>query len=73
MSVFKDTRTLASQAVKMAEQAFDGRTVDVNDNSTFDNGVITVPSYLCSPIFVNIDNYRDVLIDSGYYTEDQLI
>ena len=73
MSVFKDTRTLASQAVKMAEQAFDGRVVDVNDNSTYDNGVITVPSYLCSPIFVNIDNYRDVLIDSGYYTEDELI
>ena len=72
MSVFKDTRTLASQVVKMVGQIINGETVDVNDTSTYNNGVITVPSFLCEPVFADADNYKTILIDSGYYTEDQL-
>ena len=72
MSVFKDTRTLASQVVKMTGQILKGETVDVNDTSTYDNGVITVPSFLCEPVFADANNYKAILIDSGYYTEDQL-
>ena len=70
MSVFKDTRTLASQVVKMVGQIFNGEEVDVNN--TYENGVMEVPSYLCEPVFANIDNYKELLIDSGYYTEDDL-
>ena len=69
MSVFKDTRTLASQVVKMVGQILKGETVDVNDKETYNNGKITVPSYLCEPVFANKDNYKKILIDSGYYTE----
>ena len=72
MSVFKDTRTLASQVVKMVSQIVNGETVDVNDTDTYNNGVITVPSYLCEPVFADASNYKELLIDSGYYTEDQL-
>jgi putative multiple sugar transport system substrate-binding protein len=72
MSVFKDTRTLASQVVKMTGQILRGETVDVNDTSTYNNGVITVPSFLCEPVFADANNYKEILIDSGYYTEDQL-
>ena len=72
MSVFKDTRTLASQVVKMVGQILSGSTVDVNDTSTYNNGVITVPSFLCEPVFADANNYKTILIDSGYYTEDQL-
>ena len=72
MSVFKDTRTLASQVVKMVTQIVNGETVDVNDTDTYNNGVITVPSYLCEPVFADASNYKELLIDSGYYTEDQL-
>ncbi len=72
MSVFKDTRTLASQVVKMTGQILNGETVDVNDTTTYNNGVITVPSFLCEPVFADADNYKEILIDSGYYTEDQL-
>ena len=32
----------------------------------------TVPSYLCSPVFADAGNYQKILIDSGYYTADQL-
>ncbi|MCR5238082.1 MAG: sugar-binding protein [Lachnospiraceae bacterium] len=72
MSVFKDTRTLASQVVKMVGQILSGATVDVNDTETYNNNVITVPSYLCEPVFADANNYKEILIDSGYYTEDQL-
>ena len=72
MSVFKDTRTLASQVVKMVGQILSGQTVDVNDTTTYNNNVITVPSYLCEPVFADANNYKSILIDSGYYTEDQL-
>ncbi|SEQ58478.1 substrate-binding domain-containing protein [Butyrivibrio sp. TB] len=72
MSVFKDTCTLASRVVKMVTQIVNGETVDVNDTDTYNNGVITVPSYLCEPVFADASNYKELLIDSGYYTEDQL-
>ena len=72
MSVFKDTRTLASQVVKMVGQILNGEEVDVNDTETYDNGKGIVPSYLCEPVFADKDNYKELLIDSGYYTEDQL-
>ena len=72
MSVFKDTRTLASQVVKMVGQILNGQTVDVNDTTTYDNGVKVVPSFLCDPVFADANNYKEILIDSGYYTEDQL-
>ncbi|MCR4896091.1 MAG: substrate-binding domain-containing protein [Lachnospiraceae bacterium] len=72
MSVFKDTRTLASQVVKMVGQILKGENVDVNDTSTYDNGVKVVPSFLCEPVFADANNYKTILIDSGYYTEDDL-
>ncbi len=72
MSVFKDTRTLAAQVVKMVGQILAGETVDVNDTETYNNGKITVPSFLCEPVFADVNNYAELLIESGYYTADQL-
>ena len=72
MSVFKDTRTLASQVVKMVTQILKGETVEVNDTTTYNNGKKVVPSYLCSPVFASADNYKTILIDSGYYKEADL-
>ena len=72
MSIFKDTRTLAAQVVKMVGQIINGETVDVNDTSSYDNGTGIIPSFLCEPVFADVNNYKELLIDSGYYTEDQL-
>jgi len=72
MSVFKDTRTLAARVVTMITQILNGEEVEVNDTETYNNNVITVPSYLCVPVFADVNNYKELLIDSGYYTEDQL-
>ena len=70
MSVFKDTRTLAAQVVKMVGQILAGEEVDVNDTETYDNGKKVVPSFLCEPVFANLDNWQELLIDSGYYELD---
>ena len=72
MSVFKDTRTLAAQVVKMVGQILAGEEVDVNDTETYDNNVKVVPSFLCDPVFADANNYTEILIESGYYTADQL-
>lgn len=72
MSVFKDTRVLASQTVKMVNQIVTGLDIEINDSSTYDNGVAIIPSYLCEPVFVDSYNYRELLIDSGYYTDADL-
>lgn len=72
MSVFKDTRKLATQVVKMVDQIMSGEKVDVNDEKSYDNGKGVIPTYLCEPVFADKENYKELLIDSGYYTEDQL-
>lgn len=70
--MFKDTRTLAGVTVKMVDAILSGGEPEINDTSTYNNGVQVVPSYLLEPVAVDITNYKDVLIGSGYYTEDQL-
>jgi putative multiple sugar transport system substrate-binding protein len=72
MSIFKDTRTLAAQVVKMVGQILKGEEVDVNDTETYNNNKKVVPSFLCEPVFADVNNYKELLIESGYYTEDQL-
>ena len=69
MSVFKDTRTLAEKVVGMVDAIMKGSEPEINDTETYDNGVGVVPSYLCDPVIVTVDNYQEMLIDSGYYTE----
>jgi len=72
MSVFKDTRTLAAQVVKMVGQILNGVEVDANDTETYNNNVVVVPSFLCEPVFADVNNYEELLVTSGYYTADQL-
>jgi len=72
MSVFKDTRTLAEQVVKMVQAIVNGEEPEVNDTETYFNGVFVVPTYLCEPVFADINNYEELLIESGYYTREQL-
>lgn len=72
MSIFKDTRTLAEKVVGMVQAIMAGAEPEVNDTTTYDNNVFVVPTYLCAPVFADINNYKELLIDSGYYTEDQL-
>ena len=72
MSVFKDTRTLAKKVVEMVNALVDGKEAEVNDTKTYNNGAKVVPSFLCDPVNVTVDNYKEALIDSGYYKEADL-
>jgi len=72
MSVFKDTRALADEVVKMVEAVLNKQEPEVNNTKDYDNGVKIVPSYLLEPKFVDASNYKALLIDSGYYTEAEL-
>ena len=72
MSIFKDTRTLAAKTTEMVDAIMKGGDAPINDTKTYDNGKGIVPSYLCEPVFADKNNYKELLIDSGYYTADQL-
>ncbi len=72
MSIFKDTRTLAAKTVEMVDALMKGTEPPVNDTETYDNGTGIIPSFLCEPVFADINNYEELLIKSGYYTADQL-
>ncbi|TFB94907.1 multiple monosaccharide ABC transporter substrate-binding protein [Cryobacterium sp. HLT2-28] len=71
-TIYKDTRLLGDEAVKMADDLLNGRTPEVNDTKSYDNKVKIVPTYLFPPKVVTKDNYKELLIDTGYYTEADL-
>ena len=71
-TIYKDTRKLAKQSVTMAEDLLTDKKPEVNDTKSYDNKVKVVPTFLFQPTVVTKDNYKEVLVDSGYYTEADL-
>ena len=71
-TVFKDTRILAQNTIEIIEAIFNEEEVPVNDTETYDNGVKVVPTYLANPISVDKENYQAELIDTDYYSEENL-
>lgn len=49
-----------------------GRKPEINDAKTYNNGAKVVPSYLLTPVIVTKANWKPILVESGYYTLDQL-
>ncbi|WP_377290270.1 multiple monosaccharide ABC transporter substrate-binding protein [Rhizobium sp. SG2393] len=71
-TIFKDTRELAKVTVGMVNAIMEGKEPEVNDTKTYDNGVKVIPSYLLKPVAVTKANAKEVLVGSGYYTEQQI-
>ncbi len=71
-TIFKDTRELARVTVGMVNALLEGGEPEINDTETYDNGVKVVPSYLLKPVPVDASNWEKIVIDSGYYTMDQI-
>ena len=71
-TIFKDTRDLAKVTAGMIDAVMSGKEPQVNDTKTYENGVKTVPSFLLKPVLVDKNNWKPVLIDSGYYKEAQV-
>ncbi|MBT2503602.1 multiple monosaccharide ABC transporter substrate-binding protein [Curtobacterium sp. ISL-83] len=71
-TIYKDTRQLATESVTMADDLLTGKKPSVNDTKSYNNKVKVVPTYLFQPTVVTKDNYKKVLVDSGYYKESDL-
>src|SRR5947209_7090892 len=71
-TIFKDTRKLANQAVIAAVAFLKGQKPTPNDTKTYNNGVKVVPSYLLPVVTVYKDDIQKELIDTGYYTADEV-
>lgn len=71
-TIYKDTRLLADKCVTMVEAVMKGTEPEINDTTTYDNGVIVVPSYLCVPVAVDKDNLEEVIVGGEYYTAEDL-
>lgn len=71
-TIFKDTRNLAEQAVTAATAFLEGEQPEANDTETYDNGNKVVPSYLLPVQTVYAADIQSVLVDSGYYTAEEV-
>lgn len=71
-TIFKDTRKLAAQAVTASEAFLAGKTPEANNTTDYENGVKVVPSYLLEVDTVYADNIQQLLVDSGYWTEEEV-
>jgi len=56
----------------MAIAALNDDKVETNDDSTYNNNVKDVPSYLLEPVIVVKDNIQKELVDTGYWTDAEV-
>ncbi len=71
-TILKDTRDLAAVAAGMVDAVLTGTEPEINDTETYNNNVKIVPSYLLIPYTVTVDNYQELVMDSGYLTADDI-
>ena len=71
-TIFKDTRELAAATVEMTLAILNGDEPKTNDSETYDNGVKVVPTNQLTPYIVRKDDIQKLLIDSEYYTADEV-
>jgi putative multiple sugar transport system substrate-binding protein len=71
-TILKDTRDLAKVAANMVDAVLKGTKPEINDTKTYNNNVKIVPSYLLVPYTVTIDNYKKLVIDSGYLKAEEV-
>ncbi len=76
MTVFKDTRKLSSAAIELADALLKNKQPSIagvrKDTTTYNTGKKVVTSYLLAPVKVTKDNYKETMIDSGYYKAKDL-
>ncbi|PFG03590.1 sugar-binding protein [Bacillus sp. es.034] len=68
MTVFKDVRTLVTDAMGIAVDVLDGKTPETTGS---DNGKKDVEAKQTEVIVVDQENVKEELIDSGYYKADE--
>lgn len=71
-TIFKDTRELATAAVEMTVAVLNDEEPEVNNTEDYDNGKFVVPSFLLESQIVVKDNVNETLVESGYWTEEEI-
>ena len=71
-SVFVDTRELGKVAVDLVVETLTKGQAEVNKPEAYDNGSKKVSAMAINAVAIDINNYEEILIGSGYYTEDDL-
>lgn len=71
-TVFKDTRELAQYTAQLIDTVLSGEEPTGLDTTTYDNGVKVVPSILLTPYEVDITNYEERVVNSGYIKAEEL-
>lgn len=69
MTVFKDVRTLVTDAISAAVALLEGN--EPNASGAYDNGAKEVPAIQSAVVTVDAANVKSALIDSGYYDASQ--
>jgi putative multiple sugar transport system substrate-binding protein len=74
MTVFKDSRKLAEATIKLADAILKSKTPNIPGTvkTTFNTNVKDVTTYLLDPVNVTKANVKAEIIDSGYYTAEEL-
>lgn len=57
-TISKDAEVLTAKCVRMIKAVVEGTQPDINDVTTYDNGVMIVPSYLCTPQIIDKTNVK---------------
>ena len=60
MTTYKDPAILVAKSIRMIKAVVEGIQPDINNVTTYNNGVITVPAYLCTPLVVDAGNINVV-------------
>ena len=55
-TIYKNPADLAGKCVRMIKAVVEGTQPDINDVTTYNNGQIVVPAYLCVPFIVDENN-----------------
>lgn len=72
MSAFLDIRDLAAKAVEMADAIMKGIEPPKNGEYTSWDRKYSYPVFYVDPIICTEENVVDVMLDSGYYTREEL-
>ncbi len=71
-TIFKDTRELAKTTAKLVDTVVSGGTPEGLDTTTYNNKVKIVPSILLTPYAIDVSNYEELVIGSGYIKAEDL-
>jgi len=58
-TMLKSASLINNKCIRMIKAVVEGTKPEINDVKTYNNGKITVPSYLCIPLIIDKDNIAD--------------